>query len=82
MATHNLEDLLDEIDEDAVIEILEDSNAMGMLLKAAAANYLNGGLSCDEEVQSALRVVLDKALEIREYLVRQKYPISDNNPNQ
>lgn len=74
-----LEDLLDEIDEDAVIEILEDSNAIGGLLKALAANYDGKGW---DEVDSWLRIAQSKANSIREDLVRLKYPLADNNPNQ
>lgn len=79
MATHNLEDLLDEIDEDAVIEILEDTNELGGLLKAIAANYRE---SANIDVLAFLIALQNKANSIREELVRLKYPLADNNPNQ
>lgn len=79
MATHTLEDLLDEIDEDAVIEILEDTNEMGGLLKAIAANYRE---SANIDVLTFLIALQNKANSIREDLVRIKYPLADNNPNQ
>lgn len=79
MATHNLEDLLDEIDEDAVIEILEDTNELGGLLKAIAANYRHDPI-LDHEALSWLSILQAKAYKIREELVRKKYPLMSNDP--
>lgn len=77
MPTYKMEDLLDEIQEDEVVDILLDTNELGGLLHALAANYKD---DCGADAWTFYKALQDKANSIREDLVRKKYPLS-NNPN-
>ncbi len=57
------QDKLDDVDEHEVMDILSDTNEIGMLCLAIAGDL-------EDDIQSMVRILKLKAVEIREQLAR------------